>query len=101
MDIQPTLLKHWLNCSVNEVNYSNGTDVVSLNEDRIIANTMNNGIIVFNKDKSVFIDQNGDFQSYSRELASPITVSADFPLMIDGVHFIKQFATQHQALNDK
>jgi hypothetical protein len=47
---------------------------------------------LFPKDKSVFIDQNGNFQSYSRQLRAPIAANADFPLMIDGVNFIKQFA---------
>ena len=50
--------------------------------------------MIFTKDKSVFIDQNGNFDSYSSKLASPITVNKDFPLMIDGVHFIKQFSLQ-------
>jgi hypothetical protein len=55
---------------------------------------MDNGIVVFNKDKSMFVDQNGNFQSYSIQLAAPITATPDFPLMIDGVHFIKQFSKQ-------
>jgi hypothetical protein len=50
--------------------------------------------MIFNKDKSVFIDQKGNFESYSSQLAAPITVNKDFPLMIDGVHFIKQFSLQ-------
>jgi len=47
--------------------------------------------MVFNKDKSLFIDQNGNFQSYSLQLQAPIIENPDFPLMIDGVRFIKQF----------
>jgi membrane-anchored protein YejM (alkaline phosphatase superfamily) len=96
MDIQPTLMKHWLACNMPASDYSAGKDMVELKKDRVIANTMENGMMVFNKDKSVFIDQNGNFQSYSRELESPIMISADFPLMIDGVHFIKKFAQQHK-----
>lgn len=92
MDLQPTLMNQWLNCKVLYKDYSNGTDVTGLNKDRVIANTTDNGIMVFNKDKSVFIDQNGNFESYSTQLAAPITVNKDFPLMIDGVHFIKQFS---------
>ncbi|MDT0602021.1 DUF3413 domain-containing protein [Thalassotalea castellviae] len=99
MDIQPTLMQHWLACDISSSSYSSGKDMVKVNNDRVIANTMDNGMIVFNKDKSVFIDQNGNFQSYSRELESPITVSADFPLMIDGVHFIKSFAQQQKVTN--
>jgi hypothetical protein len=92
MDLQPTLLKQWLGCDLSQ--YTNGTDLTTLNKDRVIANTTDKGMIVFNKDKSVFIDQNGNFQSYSRKFEAPITVSSDFPLMIDGVHFIKQFSQQ-------
>ncbi|ASP49499.1 DUF3413 domain-containing protein [Cognaticolwellia beringensis] len=96
MDMQPTLIKNWLNCDIKAKSYSNGTDIKALNNDRIIANTMDNGIVVFNKDKSMFVDQNGNFQSYSIQLAAPITAKPDFPLMIDGVHFIKQFSKQAQ-----
>ncbi|WDE07978.1 DUF3413 domain-containing protein [Thalassomonas viridans] len=92
MDLQPTLLKNWLGCDMQAGLYSNGSDLLTLDKNRVIANTTDDGIMVFNKDKSVFIDQNGNFQSYSRQLQAPITVSSDFPLMIDGVHFIKQFS---------
>ncbi len=94
MDVQPTLIKQWLTCDIATKTYSNGNDIKQLENDRIIANTMDNGIAVFNKDKSMFVDQNGNFQSYSIQLAAPITVKPDFPLMIDGVHFIKQFSKQ-------
>ena len=92
MDLQPTILKQWLECDLTQ--YTNGSDLTVLDKDRVIANTTDKGIIVFSKDKSVFIDQNGNFQSYSRQFEAPITVSPDFPLMIDGVHFIKQFTQQ-------
>ena len=101
MDIQPTLIQEWLNCDINETTYSNGKNVLRLSKDRIIANTMDDGMMVFSKDKSVFIDQNGNFQSYSRQLAAPIMVNSDFPLMIDGVNFIKQFSKQAEKLNNK
>lgn len=94
MDIQATLMKNWLGCSIDSKPYANGDDLITLKKDRIIANTTDEGIMVFNKDKSVFIDQNGNFQSYSSQLAAPITVNKDFPLMIDGVHFIKRFSIQ-------
>jgi len=97
MDLQPTLMKRWLDCDIAPQTYSNGVDMAKVKSDRVIANTMENGIMVFNKDKSVFIDQNGNFQSYSRQLEAPITVSSDFPLMIDGVHFIKQFSKHNQT----
>ena len=98
MDLQPTLIKRWLGCDIDEKGYSNGTDIKALTNDRIIANTMDNGIVVFNKDKSMFVDQNGNFQSYSIQLAAPITAKPDFPLMIDGVNFIKQFSKQAQSV---
>ena len=94
MDLQPTLMKNWLGCVVENKTYSNGSDLLTLNKDRIIANTSAQGLMIFNKDKSVLIDQNGNFESYSSQLAAPITVNKDFPLMIDGVHFIKQFSLQ-------
>jgi membrane-anchored protein YejM (alkaline phosphatase superfamily) len=94
MDLQPTLMKHWLGCDISSTAFGNGSDLVTLNKDRIIANTTEQGIIVFDKDKSVFIDQHGNFQSYSTQLSAPITINSDFPLMIDGVHFIKQFSAQ-------
>lgn len=96
MDLQPTLMNNWLGCSVDSKSYSNGSDLLTLNKDRVIANTSAEGLMIFNKDKSVFIDQNGNFQSYSSQLAAPITVNKDFPLMIDGVHFIKQFSLQEE-----
>jgi len=94
MDLQPTLMTNWLGCDVDNKSYSNGTNLLTLNKDRVIANTSAEGLMIFNKDKSVFIDQNGSFESYSSQLAAPITVNKDFPLMIDGVHFIKQFSLQ-------
>ncbi|GAA0818494.1 DUF3413 domain-containing protein [Colwellia asteriadis] len=94
MDLQPTLMKNWLGCDLPVPAFANGSDLITLNKDRIIANTTAQGIIVFDKDKSAFIDQLGNFQSYSTQLSAPITINADFPLMIDGVHFIKQFSAQ-------
>ncbi len=99
MDLQPTIMKHWLGCDISQ--FTNGTDVALLNKDRIIANTTDKGIIAFDKDKSVFVDQNGNFQSYSRQLAAPITVNPDFPLMIDGVQFIKKYTRQAQPQTEK
>mgnify|MGYP000157643952 CR=1 FL=1 len=97
MDLQSTLMTNWLDCSVNSESYSNGADLLTLSKDRVIADTSAEGLMVFNKDKSVLIDQNGNFKSYSSQLAAPITVNKDFPLMIDGVHFIKSFTKQASA----
>lgn len=93
MDIAPTLYSDWLGCK-NQQQHFAGASFISLENDRVIANTVDNGMVVFNKDKSVFIDQNGNFQSYSRQLKEQITVSSDFPLMIDGVHFIKRYSVK-------
>jgi len=92
MDVSTTLLQEWLRCNGNTKQYSNGTNLLDVKTDRVIANTIEAGMMVFNKDKSVFIDQNGNFQSYSRQLQAPITETSDFPLMIDGVHFIKKYS---------
>lgn len=96
MDISATLLRSWLGCPKSIKKYYNGRDLFMLDKDRILANTVNDGLIVFNKDKSVFIDQDGNFQSYSRKLQMPITVKSDLPMMIDGVHFIKRFSKSDQ-----
>ncbi|XQW86891.1 DUF3413 domain-containing protein [Thalassotalea piscium] len=98
-DLSPTLLKNWFKCDLDQKTTINGNDIISLSNDRIIANTVDEGVMVFNKDKSVFIDQNSNFQSYSRQLQSPITVKSDFPLLIDGVNFIKRFS--QYAVNDE
>lgn len=90
-DVQNTLTHAWLNCSDDKLAYGNGENLLSLKQARIIANTTDNGIVVFSKDQSVLIDQNSNFTSYSSQLNTPITVNADFPLMIDGVNFIKKF----------
>ena len=99
MDLQSTLMSNWLQCPIDLQPYSNGSDLIRLNKDRIIANTSNEGLMVFNKDKSVFIDRNGNFQSYSSQFNSAITVNKDFPLMIDGVHFIKHYSNQNGKNN--
>jgi len=92
MDIQPTLMTQWLGCELDKNTFTNGQNILHIKKNRLIANTMQSGIMVFNKDQSVFIDQNGNFESHSIQLDAPITVSADFPLMIDAVHSIKQFS---------
>jgi len=92
MDIQPTLMTQWLGCELDKNTFTNGQNILHIKKNRLIANTMQSGIMVFNKDQSVFIDQNGNFESHSIQLDTPITVSANFPLMIDAVHSIKQFS---------
>lgn len=95
MDVQHTLLKYWLDCPVLAKTYTNATDLFRVNHNRVIANTTpNNSIMAFSKDKSVLINQTGHFESYSSQLEAPIEVSSDLPLMIDAVHYIKQFSQQ-------
>lgn len=101
MDIQSTLLSQWLKCEDLASSVVNGQDILTVKSNRVIANTIESGIIVFKKDKSVFIDSNGDFQSYSRQLKKPISVNTDFPLMIDGVNFIKRFNTTGTNVEDQ
>ncbi|MBL4911217.1 MAG: DUF3413 domain-containing protein [Alteromonadaceae bacterium] len=101
MDVMPNLLTHWLACNLENVNYTVGQDLLTLNKARVIANTVDNGLMVFNKDKSVFIDQNGNFQSYSLQLQAPIVENPDFPLMIDGVRYIKQFTDRVTTLSEQ
>ncbi len=94
MDIQPTLLTQWLSCPEVANALPNGQDILGLKERRVIANTIDSGFMVFNKDKSIFIDKEGKFESYSRQLKAPIEIKSDFPMMIDGVKFIKRFNEQ-------
>ena len=94
MDIQPTLLSQWLGCASTSQVIENGQDITHLDSHRVIANTMDSGMVVFNKDKSIFIDNKGKFESYSRQLTAPISIQSDFPMMIDGVKFIKKFSEQ-------
>ena len=96
MDFPATVVEEWLNCDIASSSHSNGTNITKVKKDRIMANTAAEGIIVYSKDKAVLIDQNGNFQSYSQQLETPIVINADFPLMIDGVHFIRQFATMNK-----
>ncbi len=98
MDIQPTLLSQWLGCASTSKVIVNGQDVIQLDSHRVIANTMDSGMVVFNKDKSIFIDNKGEFESYSRQLKAPISIQSDFPMMIDGVKFIKKFSEQQVKL---
>ena len=98
MDLSTTLLSGWLNCDASVEKYASGSNLLTLDKNRVIANTITEGMMVFNKDKSVFIDQNGNFQSYSRQLEAPISENADFPLMIDGVHFIKRFSQLNKTV---
>lgn len=91
MDVQATFIKQWLKCPITESQYTTGTDILTLDKNRIIANTNNNGMMIYDKDKSIFVNKDGNFEGYSRRLAAPIQSKSNYPLLIDGVHYIKQF----------
>lgn len=91
MDVQATFINQWLYCSITEKNYTTGTDILSLDNNRVIANTNDSGMMIFDKDKSIFVNKDGNFEGYSRRLAAPIQSKAHYPLLIDGVHYIKRF----------
>ncbi len=92
MDVVPTLVSQWLSCDLPIKSYSVGKSFETVNNDRILANSNEKGIMVFDKDRSVFVDQNSNFQTFSQSLGEPIMDKSDFPLLIDGIHFINQFA---------
>lgn len=94
MDIVPTLMQQWLSCGLNEQHYSTGKNVYGLTDSRVIANSTSTGLIVFEKDKSIFVNEEGQFQGYSRQLKAPIDVKPDHPLMINGVKNIQQYIGQ-------
>lgn len=95
MDLQPTLMRYWLKCRTKYVEYGNGKNLYRLKNDRIIANTAETGLMIFKKDKAVFIDHQGNFESYSSQLETLISESSNFPLLIDGVKNLNQFSTQN------
>lgn len=92
MDLQPTLMKDWINCEISYKTYSSGKNLFRLRDDRILANTTDLGLMVFKKDKTVFIDQQGNFESYSIHFETLISESSNFPLLIDGVQYISKFS---------
>lgn len=92
MDIVPTLMNDWLMCDLEESKYSVGHSLPSIKTNRVLANTNEQGIMVFDKDRSVFVDQNSNFQTFSQRLGQPIMDDKDFPLLIDGIHYINQFS---------
>lgn len=91
MDVQATFISQWLKCSIPENIYTTGTDILTLDNNRIIANTSDDGMMIYDKDKSIFVNKEGNFEGYSRRLAAPIQSRSNYPLLIDGVHYLKQF----------
>lgn len=96
MDIQTTLIERWLNCDIDRKSYSSGRDIFDLPSDRVLANTLQDGIVIFQKDKTVFVDDKGNFESFSSQLDTPLSQSDDFPRLIEGVKFINQFSVQNR-----
>ena len=91
MDMAATLMRNWLGCNLATEKYTTGADILNLTQARVLANSTEDGLMIFEKDKSVFVDQTGNFQGYSRQLNAPIMIKPDYPLMINGVHHIKQY----------
>ncbi|TKB44901.1 DUF3413 domain-containing protein [Thalassotalea mangrovi] len=100
MDIQPTLMRRWLNCELPYDAYASGRDLFDLPIDRVLANTLSDGIVIFQKDKTVFVDQKGNFESYSSQLDTVLSDADDIPRLIEGVKFINQFSKRNE-LNNK
>ncbi|QDP01327.1 DUF3413 domain-containing protein [Thalassotalea sp. PS06] len=96
MDMQATLMKRWLNCDMDRKSYSSGRDIFDLPSDRVLANTLQDGIVIFQKDKTVFVDDKGNFESFSSQLDTPLSQSDDFPRLIEGVKFINQFSVHNR-----
>ncbi|WP_394174456.1 DUF3413 domain-containing protein [Thalassotalea litorea] len=92
MDIQPTLMKHWIQCDIDRKSYASGRDLFDLPADRVLANTLEDGIVIFQKDKTVFVDDKGNFESFSNQLDTVLSEADDFPRLIEGVKFINQFS---------
>lgn len=98
MDLQPTLMKYWLKCPISYSSYGSGKNLFRLRDDRIIANTTDSGLMIFKKDKTVFVDQQGNFESYSIHLETLISESSNFPLLIDGVKYINKFSKDNTPI---
>ena len=92
MDIQTTLMRYYFECRTKYKYYSNGNNLYLLDEDRMVANITEQGLIVTKKDKNLLIDQQGNFSSYSIQLETVISEDSDFPMLIDGVNLINQFS---------
>lgn len=99
MDVQTTLMRNWFNCRLNYKRYSNGHNIFRVKDDRLFANTTENGLLVIKKDKNLFIDQQGNFETYSTQLDTLISEDSDFPMLIDGVKLINSFSFQNKPKN--
>ncbi|WOH38402.1 DUF3413 domain-containing protein [Thalassotalea fonticola] len=99
MDVQSTLMRNWFNCRLDYKRYSNGHNIYRVNDDRLFANTAENGLLVIKKDKNLFIDQQGNFETYSTQLDTLISEDSDFPMLIDGVKLINSFSLQNKSID--
>ncbi|WNC70504.1 DUF3413 domain-containing protein [Thalassotalea psychrophila] len=96
MDVQTTLMKNWFNCRLDYKSYSNGHNIYRVKDDRLFANTTEDGLLVIKKDKNLFIDSQGNFETYSTQLDTLISEDSDFPMLIDGVKLINSFSLQNK-----
>lgn len=93
-DIAPTLIHHWLACEESMTRYSVGSDIFNLPTNRTVADIINGGLMIYNKDQSVFVDRSGNFQSFSRQLNQNIELPSNYPMMIDAANFIQSFGKE-------
>ena len=96
MDVQTTLIRNWFGCRLDYKRYSNGHNIYRIRDDRLFANTTENGLMVIKKDKNLFVDQQGNFETYSTQLDTLISEDSDFPMLIDGVKLINSFSLKNK-----
>ncbi|MDN3651502.1 DUF3413 domain-containing protein [Thalassotalea ponticola] len=101
MDIATTLLRYWYECRTPYEQYGNGRNVYRIRDDRIFANTVENGLLVVKKDKNIIVDQQGNFESYSTQLDTLISEDSDMPMLIEGVNQINLFNQLNVQLNEE
>ncbi|NMP15343.1 DUF3413 domain-containing protein [Thalassotalea sp. Y01] len=97
MDIPTTLLRYWFQCRTPYKQYGNGTNVFRVRDDRVFANTVDDGLLVVKKDKNIIVDQQGNFESYSTTLDTIISEDSDFPMLIDGVNQLNLFSEMNKV----
>lgn len=91
MDILPTLMDKWLQCPLPNGNHSVGQSIDNIDPYRVIANTDDKGLLIFNKDMKLRINHNGQVESYSTALDTPLHDTDNYPVIVEGVNYIKRF----------
>lgn len=91
IDIPATFINQWLNCNTENTSYTTGSDMLSVEKNRVLANINSKGMMIYEKDKSMLVDKSGNVESYSRRIAAPINSKIHYPVLIDGVHYLKKY----------